>query len=129
MTAPVPGARQLALIRAAMLVGVLLFAGVAYALHHQARVTPAAPLPGLQYLPLAASLLALGGIFAMRALISSTSDARRQAAFDIAGWAFGELAAITGIVHFWFTGSTQWMATGILIMLLSLLSLPLPAAD
>ena len=132
MTAPArqPGPRpaaSLALIRIAMLVGVLTFGAVIWFLHRQSAAPPAAS-EGAQRLAGALGYVMIAvvvAIIAIRVAMARARDAERARSLNVIGWAAGELAALAGGVHYFLTNDPQWYGTGVLVLVASYVVLPI----
>lgn len=131
MAAPT-SVRTLALIRIALLAGVLLFGGVCWLVHRAGpRPFPdPSTLGALRTAGLAVWTLAIVGVIFARLLLDSR--ARRRAAgaaadaapLRILGWAAGQAAALYGGVVWLLTGDPQWYAFGLVMMLGALVLVP-----
>ena len=126
---PGPGPEaSLALIRIAMLVGVLTFGGVIWYLHRQPAYAPAPPTEGLQRLTRALDYVMIGvvaALVALRVATGRTRDAARARSLTIIGWAAGELAALAGGVHYFLTNDPRWYGIGVLVLIASYVVLPI----
>jgi len=131
MTAPIPPARrQLAVIRAALLGGVLLFGVVAWL---AIRRRGGGPVPGVDVdafgvfrtiVPVLC-VAALGVAVAVRFAIARATDAGRRNALRMIGWAAGEMAALAGGVHFFQVGDPKLYVLGLTAMLATFIVVPL----
>ena len=126
---PLSRAANLALIRIALLGGVLLFGGVSYYLHHAGSAPPA---PGaeqarmLRWIGYAVWGGAIAAIFAVRALFARATDAGRRANLTIIGWALGESPALYGGVIYFLSGDWQLYIAGLVAMLTTFAIFPAP---
>jgi len=120
----VPGPRHqigalLALVRLALLAGVLLAGGVVWAMRRDAGAPPDVSietLRGLRSAGLLAWSAAVVGVSLMflRLLRRPTTPPHGQV---IATWALAELPALYGVVRFWITGEPRWYLLGVVFML------------
>ena len=122
---PVP----LAIIRIAYLVGPLLFGVSTWFLHRQGAWTPDILPRALGFLPAIGIVVAIVGIMVVRMFRASATDPVRRASLAIVGWALGEMSALAGGVYYWLAGDARWFVTGVLLLLLSFLLLPLDDAN
>ncbi|HYH83802.1 MAG TPA: hypothetical protein VEX86_28680 [Longimicrobium sp.] len=124
--APLNGTK-LRIIRFAMLAGLLMFAGVAYYIRSNQPADmppPASDLAAIRYVAFGMCALALVATWVLRGV-------RQRAALDkrgtlgLIGTAFGEAAALLGIVYY-FIGGDDFLpfAVGLLVFLLSWSLLP-----
>jgi hypothetical protein len=131
MTTPDPlGTRQrasLGVIRLSLLAGVLAFGAVTWFLHRGDAWTGPAREPGGAFatIALAVSILAIAGIVFARRQVTTTRDAGKYGSWCVIGWAFGELAALTGGVYYFLTDDPSRYLLGVLVMLLSFVLIPL----
>jgi hypothetical protein len=117
---------QLPILRAALVVGVLMF-GVVIVLVHRNNAFPTNPQPPeLVYAQLAASIGAVVVALVMRQRIVAESNEQTQAARLIACWAVGEGAALFGGVLFMIGGDVRPYLIGLMAMAIVLARLPLP---
>ena len=118
----------LAVVRIALLTGVLLFGAVTWLMR---RDRPAAMPPGMtpQVLDLimqGAWIASLVGIVTVFVLHRRARTADRLASLSIAGWALGELPAIAGGVRYFLTGDSRWYVWGVGALLLTYVIFPVP---
>lgn len=131
MTTPDPlGTRQrasLGVIRLSLLAGVLAFGAVTWFMHRdEAWSGPARPPGGtFAMVALAVSILAIAGILFARRQVTTTRDAAKYGSWCVLGWAFGEVAALTGGVYYFLTDDPGRYLLGVLVMLLSFVLIPL----
>jgi ABC-type xylose transport system permease subunit len=129
MTGPKPPLPPLPLIQIAMHAGMLVFLGIVWFVHSQPGFTPT-PLPAIvQYMAPVICILALSAIMLVRGLRANITDPQRFASMSIIGWSFGEVAALLGIVYYWFTNDYTWAITGILVQVFGSFMLPARPAD
>lgn len=115
----------LAVIRIAMLSGVLVFGAVVWFLHRQPRAGP--PAEGVAQMGRALPIVfgaVIAALVALRAL-TGRADAGRARALTVVGWAVGEFAALAGGAHYLLARDPQWYAVGVLILVASYVVLPI----
>jgi hypothetical protein len=120
-----PSPAQLALVRIAMLAGVLAFGGVTWVLR---RGAPPAVIPtprALDYARLGVWGITIAVVLVVRMRLDRITDPARRATLSIVGWAAGELSALFGAVHYFLTGDPRWYLIGILLLLVAFLLIPL----
>ena len=93
-----PAAVHLAIIRLAMLVGVLLFGGIIWFLRRQGSVAPldADAAAGARLIAVVWLVGSIGGLVAMLALTSRDLTEARRRMVSILAWALGEGASLGG---------------------------------
>jgi hypothetical protein len=112
-------------VRIAMLVGVLLFGGVTWALRRDAP-PEVVPTPRIvDYLRLGVWGITIAVVLLVRAKLDRTGDPARRATLSILAWAAGELSALFGAVHYFLTGEPRWYLIGVLLLLVAFLLVPL----
>jgi hypothetical protein len=127
-------AKQLFIIRVALVTGVGAFA--ALAAYQRARMGPPGPFDSMSgggALPLDAlryALWALAGVavaiaLLLRSRIESAPPARRVTML-VVGWAFGEGVALFGTVQHYIGAPLSTMALGLLTFVTVLMLLPIP---
>ena len=120
-------AASLFLIRLSLLMGVLLFGGVTWFLRSQADPVPArAPDPTLEWIILGAWIVATAGIIFVSGKYRAAELRARRVTYAIVGWALGEMAAMSGGVHYFITGSPRRFGLGLIIFGMALLLFPIP---
>lgn len=128
--------RTLALIRIALLAGVLLLGGVCWLLHRGGpRPLPdPSTLSALRTLGMLVWAMALVGVVLVRLRLDA--GARRRAAgaaadtasLRILGWAAGQATALYGGVVYLITGDPQWYLFGLVMMLGTFVVVPVREA-
>ena len=118
----------LALIRIALLAGVLLFGAVVWWLHRtgQAQAADADTLHTIRQVGSVvwlAAVLAEVVLFAIR-LRGGTRDVAAQRSQRLMAWAAGESVALLGGVYYLLSNDPQWYAYGLVFFVLVLLSFP-----
>ena len=117
----------LRIIRIALISGVLLFVLVSYLVHRDREPTGDFAFMGPAVLGVSA--LAIVGVVVLRRQQQRATTFQRKGELAIAGWALGEAAGITGTVHYLLSGEATWVATGLAVMLLAMIGLPVPEAE
>ena len=116
----------LGLVRLAMLGGMLAFGAVALYLTHQPGWRPSLPtgLDGFFYASLGIWAVVAAGLMLLRARVRREADPRRRTPLMLVGWALGEMPAIWGGIYYLLTGDPQRYVTGLLILVVAFLLLP-----
>ena len=115
--------RTLALIRIALLVGVLAFGGVVWYLRRTTDPSYAVNPRGLRVAGQAVwALMTIGtlGLF----LAAGKATPERRAAFSVVAWALGEATAIYGGLFWMMLGDPQWYLYGVACLLLTYFIFP-----
>ena len=123
---PLNGAK-LRIIRFAMLAGLLMFAGIAYYIrsNRPADMPPTnTDLAAIRYVAFGMCALALVAMWVLRG-VRQRAAADKRGTYSLMGTAFGEAAALLGIVYY-FIGGDDFLpfAVGLLVFLLSWSLLP-----
>ena len=116
--------RTLALIRIALLVGVLVFGGIVWYLQRSGDLTYSVDPRGLRVAGQAVwGLMTLGtlGLF----LGAGRATPERRAAFSVIAWALGEATAIYGGLFWMMLGDSQWYLYGVACLLLTYFIFPI----
>lgn len=121
-----PPPASLAVIRLALLVGVLMFGAVTYMVQRGDTWTPARPelLGMLRIAMLSVWVVAILLLFILRARLTSLSETAGRSVLIIA-WAVGEGAALFGGVYYFLSGSAEWFIIGLFVMLASFILFPI----
>lgn len=121
-----PPASSLAVIRIALLAGVLMFGAVTYYVQRGANWEPAAPdvLNTLYTVMLAVLVLAVVFLLVLRARLGRRPGTGERSLLVVA-WAIGESAALFGGVYHFLSGNAQWFIIGLFIMLASFILFPI----
>jgi hypothetical protein len=115
--------RTLALIRIALLVGVLAFGGIVWFLRRSGDASYAVDPRGLRAAGQAVwGLVTLGtlGLF----LAAGRASPERRATFSVIAWALGEATAIYGGLFWMMLGDSQWYLYGVACLLLTYFIFP-----
>jgi uncharacterized membrane protein len=118
--------KVLMLIRVAMLLGVLLFGGVTYALHSRGIPPFDAATARILLFAFYALMLAnfpLVVFFRVRRARATTEE--QMATAMIAGWALGEGVALFGTVRYFLTGDPTSFVLGVIYLGMVMVILPL----
>lgn len=116
--------RTLALIRIALLVGVLVFGAIVWYLQRSGSRTYSVDPRGLRVAGQAVwGLMTVGtlGLF----LAAGRATAERRAAFSVVAWALGEATAIYGGLFWMMLGDSQWYLYGVACLLLTYFIFPI----
>ena len=123
------GTASLAVMRLAMLAGVLLFGAVSWWMRRSAP-SPSTVDPQfaeiLAALPLVGGSVALVAVVILRKALASVRDPLRQAPLRLVGWATGELAALVGAVGYFLSGNVTSYLIGLGVLVFTFVALPLP---
>ncbi|MGH7664185.1 MAG: hypothetical protein ACRENI_07825 [Gemmatimonadaceae bacterium] len=122
-----PPPAMLAVIRIAMLLGVLMLGGFVLFIQRQGRWTaaPAERLETLAYLGYSIWVIAIAGIIFLRGRGARMIERGRYASASIIGWSLCEAAAIFGGMFYFLSGSPVWYINGLLLLVISFLILPM----
>lgn len=115
--------RTLALIRIALLVGVLVFGGVVWYLRRSDAASYAVDPRGLRVAGQAVWGLATVGVLALF-LAAERAPAERRANLSVIAWALGESTAIYGGLFWLLLGDSQWYLYGVACLLLTYFIFP-----
>ena len=116
--------RTLALIRIALLVGVLVFGGIVWYLQRSNDLTYSVDPRGLRVAGQAVwGLMTLGtlGLF----LAAGRATPERRATVSVIAWALGEATAIYGGLFWMMLGDSQWYLYGVACLLLTYFIFPI----
>ena len=116
--------RTLALIRIALLVGVLVFGAIIWCLQRSGWESAGVDPRGLRLAGQAVwGLMTLGtlGLF----LAAGRASLERRAAFSVVAWALGEATAIYGGLFWMMLGDRQWYLYGVACLLLTYFIFPI----
>lgn len=126
-------AKQLFLIRIALVTGVAAFA--ALSAFQRARLERAAfdigaagqafPLDLMRYVLWGLAAAAIAATLLLRSRMESAPPAHRGA-FLVVGWALGEGVALFGTVQYFIGAAVTTMAVGLLTFVVALMLLPIP---
>jgi hypothetical protein len=121
-----PPASTLAIIRIALLIGVLMFGAVSYLVQRGETWAAAAPdlLATLRVGMLATWVVAILLLLVLRARLTRLTEVAGRSVLIIA-WAIGEGAALFGGVYYFLSGSAQWFIIGLFVMLASFILFPI----
>jgi hypothetical protein len=121
-----PPAGTLAVIRIALLVGVLMFGVVTYVVQRGETWQPAASslLETLRIALLATWVVAVVLLLILRARLTRLAEVAGRSVLIIA-WAVGEGAALFGGVYYFLSGDPQWFLIGLFLMLASFILFPI----
>lgn len=121
-----PPASSLAIIRLALLIGVLMFGAVTYYIQRSGEWRAAEPeaLATLRVALLATWVVAVLLLLVLRARLSRLVEPAGRSMLIVA-WAIGEGAALFGGVYYFLSGDGQWFIIGLFIMLASFILFPI----
>ena len=122
---PPPPASSLAVIRIALLAGVLMFGAVTYYVQRGPDWEPAAPdvLSTLYTVMLAVLVLAVVFLLVLRTRLGRSDKGERS--LLVVAWAIGESSALFGGVYYFLSGNAQWFIIGLFVMLGSFILFPI----
>ena len=124
---PPPSAAALAIIRLALLLGVLAFGAATTYIVNRGEWRPprADSLNTLRTVGIVLWVLAIVGVAFLR--FRGTRIARRAgaAAPSIIGWAIGEAIALFGGVHYFLTAQPAWYLNGVLFLVATFVMFPI----
>lgn len=119
---------RLGIIRVSMLAGVIMFGLVTWFLRRSGPSPVSIDGSLLDMVTYGAMIAGIAGIVVMRRVVANAADAARYANIAVIGWAFGELAALAGAVHYFITGDPTRYVIGVMVMLVSFVLIPLRRA-
>ncbi|HUF30546.1 MAG TPA: hypothetical protein VMM77_07750 [Gemmatimonadaceae bacterium] len=121
-----PPASSLAVVRIALLMGVLMFGAVTYYIQRGANWEPAAPdvLNTLHVVVLVVLVLAVVLLLVLRMRPAPHGHTAGRPML-ILPWAIGEAAALFGGVYYFLSGNAQWFIIGLFVMLASFILFPI----
>jgi hypothetical protein len=116
----------LAIIRIALLMGVLAFGGITYMVQKGETWAPAEPdlLAPLRVAMLATWVMATVLLLVMRARLARLTETAGRSILMVA-WAIGEGAALFGGVYYFLSGDGTWFVIGLFFMLASFILFPI----
>ena len=122
--------RTLAIIRSALLAGVLLFGALCWLVTSQrgGGPRPGADPASYEIFRVLVPALCLGAVavaIVMRGLVARERDAQKRTSLSIVGWAMGEGAALAGGVYFLALGDPKLYVFGVVAMLATFIIVPL----
>lgn len=121
--------RELALLRAALLGGVLLFGAVAWFITRERGGAPPNTDPRdfdvFRYIVPALCGGAVAVSIVLRVQLARIREAGRKASFRVVAWGAGEASALAGGVHYFLTGEPKLYVLGVVALLATLIIVPL----
>ena len=115
--------RTLALIRIALLVGVLAFGGIVWYLRRSGEASYTVDPHGLRVAGQAIwGLMTLGTLALF--LAAGRATPQRRPAFSVIAWALGEATALYGGLYWMLLGNPQWYLYGVACLLLTYFIFP-----
>ena len=123
---PPPPGSTLAVIRIALLTGVLMFGAVTYYVQRGGEWQQADPdaLATLRLVMLVTWVVAVLLLLVLRARLTRLREPSARTVLIIA-WAIGEAAALLGGVYYFLSGDPQWFIIGLFLMLASFILFPM----
>lgn len=114
------------LIRAAMLLGVVLFGGVTWFIRRSGSAPSFDPANASTLLRVARGVwgVSMAACLVLFFLLRNARNAARVQSLSIMGWASGELVAMMGGVVWFLTGNAQWYSFGLVYLVLAFLAFP-----
>jgi len=124
-TRPSPELARLALIRVAMLAGVLTFGAVVWFLRRTGNAPPLADAADtLRLVGVVVAFVTVAGILLCRTLASRARESAQRTTFRVAGWAVGEAAALYGGLYYFATGRPLGYMLGLMLLLMAFVLIP-----
>ena len=111
--------------RMALLVGVLMFGGITWYTRRGDPMTTTPNIDLLYKVGYGVLVLAVVGIVVIRNKLAGVTDPAKYANLAVLGWSCGEAAAIYGGVYYFLSGDPSRYLTGVLLMLISFVAIPL----
>ena len=124
-TTPESAVRNLAIIRIAILAGILLFGAVIWFVQRGPGWTPATPQFPVEPIAMALWTAAIVGVLAVRVAWGRSRDVKRRVHFAIMAIAIAEAPALYGALVYFLTGDARLYLTGVFLMLTTLLLFPI----
>ncbi|HEX8453734.1 MAG TPA: hypothetical protein VF647_16650 [Longimicrobium sp.] len=117
-----PPAMVMQIIRAAMAMGVAMFAVVT------TLVREPRPDPPLQigYIAAVFAVAMLVPIFFFRSRMETLSTRAKRCTFSIIGWALGESAGMLAVVSYFLGNALVWSLPGLLVLAVAFIAFPPP---
>ena len=124
---PPPSPVALAVIRLALLLGVLAFGAATTFLVRRGglRPSPADTLELLRTVGIVLWIVAIAGVVLLRVRGTRLAGRAGPATAAIIGWAIGEAVAIFGGVHYFLSGQPVWYLNGVLFLVATFVVFPL----
>lgn len=124
---PPPSPAALAVIRLALLLGVLAFGAATTFLVRRGglRPSPSDTLEMLRMVGIALWIAGIVGVVLLRVRGTRFAGRAGPATAAIAGWAIGEAIAIFGGVHYFLSGQPVWYLNGVLFLVATFVVFPL----
>ncbi|MEJ7810361.1 MAG: hypothetical protein WKG32_08100 [Gemmatimonadaceae bacterium] len=125
-TRPGGDAATLAVIRIALLMGVIMFGAVTYFLHRGGGWTPA-PRETLALLRTFLVVVwagALAALLFLRSRLTGVTDAARRRTLLTIAWAVSESVALFGGVYYFLSDDPRWFLSGVFFMLAAFMIFP-----
>ena len=122
---PDPAVSRLALVRIAILAGILIFGGVIWFLQRDPSWTPAALQFPVEPIAVGLWTVAIVGLLGLRTAWGRTRDVKRRVHFSILALAVAEAPALYGAVVYFLAGDPRLYVTGVFLMLTTLLLFPI----
>jgi hypothetical protein len=122
---PLPAGTTLRIIRMAFLAGVVTLGGVVMFL--VGRDGPRAPESAgtMQVMNIIFIVAAAAGILSMQRKHAAEQNPSKRSTWNICAWAFGEVTALTGAVHYLLVGSPIPYLVGLGMMLAAFAMVPI----
>jgi hypothetical protein len=120
----------LRVIRLALFAGVVTFGAVAWYVTREGPVSdvPEQTARYLSFVLIGLAVASLGALTVVRGVRANASEYARQGTLTVVGWSLGEAPALLGGVLYLLTGSPVPFVTGILVLLVGFVMLPVPDA-
>ena len=124
---PPPSPAALAVIRLALLLGVLAFGAATTFLVRRGglRPSPADTLETLRTVGIVLWIIAIAAVVFLRLRGTRLAGRAGPAAAAIIGWAIGEAVALFGGVHYFLSGRPSWYLNGVLFLVATFVVFPL----
>jgi hypothetical protein len=124
-----PGA--LRVIRVALLAGVVIFGTVVFYLTREGPVSdvPAETARYLSFVLVGLAAASLAALLVVRSVRDNTPDREKKSSLTVVGWALGEAPALLGGVIYMLTASPVPYLTGLAVLIVAFLMIPIPEAS
>lgn len=121
----------LRVIRLALFAGVMMFGAVAWYVTRQGPVSelPEQTTRYLSFVLMGLAVASLAALTVVRGVTANSKDYARRSTLTVVGWALGEAPALLGGVLYLLTGSPVPFITGLFVLLVGFLMIPVPEAE
>ncbi len=127
---PLMASRQgLAIMRAVLGSGPIIFGVVCWFLRRQPGTTPTGSASPLSYMAVVLSAFAIAAAIVIRGQLVQVTDLKLRAPKLLAAWVIGEAAALFGVITFFMSGDATWFVVSLIAMLAAFIIVPIQRGD